>query len=89
MAARRRFVSDIPRTLLVAGLLAALFAAAAGQSTLLERLDADEAFLLASFAAAFAALTCACDGELRASVRRALGVRSTAAKSPAAKRAAT
>ena len=86
---RRRWVSHVPRTLAVAALAVIALAAAAWDARLLERLDRVEILVLAGFGIAFAALTLACDGELRAALRRATAFRTAAAKSPGAKRAAT
>jgi len=84
----RRWISNVPRTLCVAAGLVVALACAAWDARLLDRLDAAEVAALAVFAVLFAALTFACDAELREALRRA--VRSTAgAKSPGGKRAAT
>ena len=84
---RRRWVSNVPRTLAVAATLIVASAFAAWDSRLLDRLDPAEVAALAAFAALFAILTLACDAELRAAQRLAL--RTAAARSPGAKRAAT
>jgi len=84
---RRRWVSNIPRTLAVATTFVLAVAYALWDSRLLDRLDAAEVAALAAFAALFVAFTIACDAELRGELRRAF--RSAAAKSPGAKRAAT
>ena len=86
---RRRWVSHVPRTLALAALVVIALVVAAWNAHLAERLDRVEILVLAGFAIGFAALTLACDVELRAVLRRAIAFRTAAAKSPAAKRAAT
>ena len=89
MERRRRWVSHVPRTLALALAAVAAVALAAWDARLLERLEPAETLALALFAIAFAALTLACDTELRRALCASMRLRTAAAKSPGAKRAAT
>jgi len=88
-ATRRRWVADVPRTLAVALALAAFVAAAAWDAGLIDRLDGVERAVIAAFGAVVVVLVLGCDAELRAALARSRAFRTTAAKSPGAKRAAT
>ena len=87
MDARRRWVSHVPRTVALAAAVVAAVGLGAWNANLLAHLDPLELATIALFAAGFAALTFACDAELRAALRSAF--RKAAAKSPGAKRVAT
>lgn len=90
MSPARRAVTDSARTVLLAITFFGALALEAWHAGVLERLGADVTAAVAAFSAGFFVLTLGCDAELRAwlaaSARR---FRSTRAKSPGAKRAAS
>jgi pimeloyl-ACP methyl ester carboxylesterase len=81
--------TDIPRTLALALGFFFVLALLGWRDGVFARLDAAELWALGAFAVGFAALTYACDPGVREALRAATRFRKAAAKSPAAKRAAT
>jgi len=80
---------DTPRVILLALAFFGSLALMAWSEGVFDRLDPGVRWALAAFAVAYAALAWVLDGELRAWLRAAVGLRKAPARSPGAKRVAT